>query len=101
MYGSFTYGQSEYAGFNGVISPSYLPVFENFTIAEVLAQASVTKTFLENFVINETTSPSRTYTYLEGFTMNDISVREVLNGQSATWIRIPKTSTTWNSLPKN
>lgn len=101
MYGSYTYGQSEYGGFHGIASPLYFPVFEVFTISEVLAKASVTKTFLENFVISETTAPSRTYTYLEGFTLSDVSVREILNGQTATWIRIPRGRTTWNSLPKN
>jgi len=101
MYGSSTYGQSEYGGLNSVVSPLYYAVFENFVLSEVLAKPSITKTILENFVVSETTAPSRTYTYTENFTINDVSVRVLLNNQTATWIRIPKTSTTWNSLPKN
>lgn len=101
MYGSSTYGQSEYGGLNSVVSPLYYALFENFTLSEILAKASTTKTILENFVLSENTNPSRTYTYLENFTINDVSVRPILNGQTATWIRIPRDRTTWNSLPKN
>lgn len=101
MYGSSTYGQSEYGGNNSTTYPKYYAVLEGFVLSEVLAKPSVTKTILENFVISENTHPSRTYTFLEGFTMNDVSVREILNGQTATWIRIPRGRTTWNSLPKN
>ena len=101
MYGSSTYGQSEYGGLNSVVSPLYYAVLENFVLSEVLAKPSVTKTILETFVLNENTHPSRTYTYLENFTINDVSVRPILNGQTATWIRIPRDRTTWNSLPKN
>lgn len=101
MYGSFTYGQSEYGGFNGVVSPMYYAVLEGFVLSEILAKGSVTKTITENFVISENTHPSRTYTSLENFSINDVSVRPILNGQTATWIRIPRGRTTWNSLPKN
>lgn len=101
MYGSYTYGQSEYGGFHGIVSPLYFPALEVFTISEVLVKASVTKTAAEIYTINEAVGPSRTYTYLENYTYNDVLVRPVLNGQTATWIRIPRDRTTWNSLPKN
>lgn len=101
MYGSSTYGQSEYAGITGAVSPAYYAVFEGFVLSEILAKGSATKTIQENFIITENTNPSRTYTFLEEFTQNDVSVRQILNGQTATWIRIPRGRTTWNSLPKN
>lgn len=101
MYGSSTYGQSEYGGLNSVASPMYYAVIEGFTLSEVLAKGHFTKTVTENFVITENTNPSRTYTFLENLSINNVSVRQILNGQTATWIRIPRGSTTWNSLPKN
>lgn len=102
MYGSFTYAQSEYAGLTlGNRSPYYLPVFEVFTLSEILAKGGLTKTITEVFTISENTNPSRTRTFLEEFTINE-TVRPVLNGQTAIWIRIPKNDgPTWINLPKN
>jgi hypothetical protein len=102
MYGSFTYGQSEYGGLRvGNNYPYYMPVFETFILSEQMARGSVTRTFQETITLSEVASPSRTRTFLEEFTMSD-SVRPILNGQTAVWIRIPKgDNSNWINLPKN
>ena len=102
MYGSSTYGQSEYGGFNGIISPAYYAVFEGFVVSEIATNKQISRSFLENLTVSEVVTKHTQRTFdVENFSINDISVRPILNGQTATWIRIPRGRTTWNSLPKN
>lgn len=101
MYGTAQYGTQQYGSEAVDKAPFYNYLLETFVLSELQAKASVTKTISEVFAMSENTNPSRTKTTLEELSVNDVSVRPILNGQTAVWIRIPKNSTIWNSLPKN
>jgi hypothetical protein len=95
VLGSTQLGTSQYgSSWNAGVLRSYL-VQEAFSISEQV-QKCTTKTIQETFTISEHIDKARAITVLEQFTISE-RVAEILNGENAVWVRLPKQSTNWDS----
>jgi len=97
MYGSTQLGVAQYGA--SISSPMQtFTIYETFTLSEHIDKA-ISKTVLETFTLSEHIDKARTITALETFTLSEWMLR-TKNGENTVWVRIPKTSTSWTSLPK-
>lgn len=98
MYGVSQLGSTQYGASRSSAMQTYT-IYETITLSEHIDKA-ITKTILETFTISEHIDKARTITHLETFTLSEW-ILKTKNGENATWIRIPKNSTSWTSLPKS
>ena len=98
FYGVSQLGSAQY-GSSRSSAVQTRTITETFTVSEHINKA-ITKTVIETFTISEHIDKARTITHLETFTLSEW-ILKTKNGENATWIRIPKNSTSWTSLPKS